>query len=483
VERALPGHRRPGRTEEALKRSEWHLQQLIDAMPVQVCSWTPEGELLYVSKRYLDELGLSSVNLAEFAKTALQFVHPEDVGAVETALRGVERGQPFTIRYRRKMPDGGYRWTDGRFEPLHGDDGRITEWFGLSIDVNEEMLVQEALRENERSLKELVETLPTMIYCATPEGKPIYSSRKLQEFLGLGIEDKDGLRESRLDGTLDAIIHPDDLEVVRQRYDHSLRTGEPYVMKHLLRRYDGQYRWVETRTAPMRNSDGAVIQWNGACVDIDDWVRDQEQLGLAQRNLARASQAASLAELTASIAHEVGQPLAAIVSSSDASQRWLTASPPNVERALKALERVVRSAETTMNVFNRVRAPFKHSNDAKQLSSVEQVVRLARELTIEEAVRRNTSLEVTIEPDLPSVSLDRVQVQQVLVNLIRNGLEAGHQGGGRAKLSIGARRAGIASGLKFVTTGPGWCRRIASSNPSSRQSPTGWGWGSRSANP
>jgi PAS domain S-box-containing protein len=430
------------RMEEALKRSEWHLQQLIDALPVQVCSWTPDGELLYVSKRYLDELGLSSVNLAEFAKTALQFVHPEDVEAVETALRGVERGQPFTIRYRRKMSTEGYRWTDGRFEPLRGDDGNITEWFGLAIDVDDEVLVQEALRENERSLKELVETLPTMIYCATPEGMPIYRSRKLQEFLGFGIEDKDGLRDSRLDGTLDTIIHPDDLEVVRQQYGHSLRTGEPYVMKHRLRRHDGEYRWVETRTAPMRSSEGELVQWNGVCVDIDDWVRDQEQLGLAQRNLARATQAASLAELTASIAHEVGQPLAAIVSSSDASQRWLSANPPNVDRAVKALERVVRSAETTMNVFNRVRALFKHDNDAKEPSSVGEVIKLARELTIEEAMRRNTILEMTIEPDLPSITLDRVQVQQVLVNLIRNGLEAGHRGVGRAKVSIGAKRDG-----------------------------------------
>lgn len=443
------------RTEEALKRSEWHLQQLIDAMPVQIWSWTPEGELLYVSKRYLDELGLSHVNLAEFAKTALEFVHDEDVGAVETALRGVEHGQPFTIRYRRKMPAGGYRWTDGRFEPLRGGDGNITEWFGLAIDVDDEVLVQEALRENERSLKELVETLPTMIYCATPEGKPIYRSRKLQEFLGFGIEAKDGLRDSRLDGTLDAIIHPDDLEVVRQKYGRSLLTGESYVMKHRLRRHDGEYRWVETRAAPMRSPDGAVIQWNGVCVDIDDWVRDQEQLGIAQRNLARATQTASLAELTASIAHEVGQPLAAIVSSSDASQRWLSADPPNVERAVKALERVVRSAETTMNVFNRVRALFKHSNDAREPSSVGEVVRMARELTIEEATRRNTTLDMALEPDLPTVTLDRVQVQQVLVNLIRNGLEAGHQGPGRPKVSIGARRDGDCIRVEVRDNGPG----------------------------
>ncbi|MFC5757905.1 ATP-binding protein [Rhizobium sp. GCM10022189] len=313
----------------------------------------------------------------------------------------------------------------------------------------------EALRESERSLRELVETLPTMIYCATPEGKPIYRSRKLQEYLGFRVEDKDGIRESRLEGTLDAIIHPDDIDLVRQRYAYSLRTGEPYLMKHRLRRYDGEYRWVETRTAPMRNVEGVIIQWNGVCVDIDDWVRDQEQLGVAQQNLARASQAASLAELTASIAHEVGQPLAAIVSSSDASQRWLSADPPNVERALKALERVVRSAETTTDVFKRVRALFKHTNEAKQPSSVEQVISSAKELVVEEAVRRNVQLEVAIEPDLPTVLLDRVQIQQVLVNLIRNGMEAGHIGAGRPKVSITANLDGNTIRIRVRDSGPG----------------------------
>lgn len=324
-----------------------------------------------------------------------------------------------------------------------------------NLDVDDEMVVQEALRESERSLRELVETLPTMIYCATPEGKPIYRSRKLQEYLGFGIEDKDGIRESRLEGTLDAIIHPDDLDLVRQRYGHSLRSGEPYLMKHRLRRYDGEFRWVETRTAPMRNAEGAIVQWNGVCVDIDDWVHDQEQLGAAQQNLARANQAASLAELTASIAHEVGQPLAAIVSSSDASQRWLSANPPNVERALKALERVVQSAETTTDVFKRVRALFKHSNDAKQPSSVEQVISSARELLAEEAVRKNVLLEVAIESNLPTISLDRVQIQQVLVNLIRNGMEAGHFGADRPKLSITATRDRDAIRVHVRDNGPG----------------------------
>lgn len=108
-----------------------------------------------------------------------------------------------------------------------------------------------------------------------------------------------------------------------------------------------------------------------------------------------------------------------------------------------------------MDVFNRVRALFKHSNDAKQPSSIKQVVGLARELLAEDAIRRDVRLDVTIEPDLPSIALDRVQIQQVLVNLMRNGLEAGYHGTSRARLSIDARREGAAIQIAVRDNGPG----------------------------
>lgn len=411
--------------EEALQRSEWHLQQLIDALPVRVCSWTPNGEISYVSRRYLEELGLTTASFAEMSAAAMEFVHPDDIPRVRaSAADAIQNGAVFLSRYRRRGKDGVYRWTDGRFEPLRNADGRITEWYGLAIDVDDEMNVQQALRESEQSLQQLVETLPALIYCAAPDGKPIYRSKKLREFLGFGLEDKDGLGGTRLDGTLEAIIHPEDLGLVREKYGHSLATGEPYVHKHRLRRHDGVYRWVETRTSAMRDALGTIVQWNGVCLDIDDWVRAQEELGHTQRNLARASEAASLAELTASIAHEVGQPLAALVSSSDACQQWLSADPPNIERAQKALERVVRSAGTATEVVTRIRALFKHNNDARRKESFGLVLSEAGELMSEEAIRRNVRMEIESEPELPLVLIDRVQMQQVLVNLVRNAFDA-----------------------------------------------------------
>ena len=312
----------------------------------------------------------------------------------------------------------------GRAEPLRDESGRIVQWYGLSHDIDDQVRVEEALRERERFLWQLVETLPAMIDCAAPNGEPIYRSRQLREFLGYELEDLDGTGKSRLTGTLDAGVHPDDLAGVKENYAHSLSTGEPYGRRHRLRRFDGEYRWVETRAAPMRNDEGTIVQWNVICLDIEGEVRAQEELQLARESLARASQAASLAELSAAIAHEVNQPLAAIIANSNACQRWLSAAPPNLERAQKTVERIIHNANAAADVVSHIRALFKHSLEARTSTTIDSVIAEAHTLMAEEAARRRIRMNIEVEGDLPPVALDRVQVQQVLVNLIRNGMDA-----------------------------------------------------------
>jgi PAS domain S-box-containing protein len=294
-----------------------------------------------------------------------------------------------------------------------------------------------------------------MIDCAAPDGEPLYRSRQLREFLGYELEELDGTGKSRLGGTLDAGVHPDDVAGVKERYAHSLSTGEPYARKHRLRRFDGEYRWVDTRAAAMRNAEGAIVQWNVTCLDIDGEVRAQEELRLAQENLARASQAASLAELSASIAHEVNQPLAAVVANSHACQRWLTAEPPNLVRAQKTVERIIRDANAAAAVVSRIRALFKQSVETRHATALDSVIAEARDLTAEEAARRRVRMDVDVDSNLPPVALDRVQIQQVLVNLIRNGMEAMDTITSDRVLRIRVRRMGDTAETEISDRGRG----------------------------
>jgi PAS domain S-box-containing protein len=418
------------RAQDALQHSERELSQLVDMVPSLLWRLSSRGEPTFFSKRLIEFCGM---DVGDFDKRGTEplaaaietLFHPDDKARLQQALNhSLATGESFSLTYRLRHRDGTYHWMSGRAEPLRDECGRIVQWYGLSHDIDDQVRIEEALRERERFLWQLVDTLPAMIDCAAPDGEPIYRSRQLREFLGYSLEELDGTGKSRLAGTLEAGVHPADLAGVKANYAHSLTTGEPYGRRHRLRRFDGEYRWVETRAAPMRNADGVIVQWNVICLDIDGEVRAQEQLQLARESLARASQAASLAELSAAIAHEVNQPLAAIVTNSNACQRWLSASPPNVERAQKTVERIIHNANSAADVVSRIRALFKHAAETRTSTTLSSVIMEAQNLMAEEAARRRVRMDVTVEDKLPPVALDRVQVQQVLVNLIRNGMEA-----------------------------------------------------------
>jgi C4-dicarboxylate-specific signal transduction histidine kinase len=195
----------------------------------------------------------------------------------------------------------------------------------------------------------------------------------------------------------------------------------------------------------MRDEQGAIVQWNVVCLDIDGEVRVQEKLLAAQESLARASQAASLAELSASIAHEVNQPLSAVMSSSDACRRWLMTDPPNIERAQKTLERIIVSAHSASDVVTRVRALFKQAEDKRDCVTLGRVVTEARDLLAEEAARHGLRIDLAGEDMVLATPFDRVQIQQVVINLMRNGMDAmADLAGGRALEVRQSRADGMA---------------------------------------
>ncbi|MCA1369936.1 MASE1 domain-containing protein [Bradyrhizobium sp. BRP14] len=429
--------------EEALKSSKRQLEQMIDAMPFNILSFTASGKMTYTSKRYVDDVGLPTADIKDFDALARDVAHPDDFPTMfQRASDGFATGQPFVNRFRRRNKQGVYRWIEARAQPLRDADSAIVQWYIASIDIEDEMRAQAALRERERFLWQLVETLPAMIDCAAPNGESVYRSQQLREFLGYELEELDGEAKSRLNGTLDSGVHPDDVAGVKDQYAHCLETGEPYLRKHRLRRFDGEYIWVETRAAPMRKDDGTIVQWNMICLDIDGEVRMQEELRLAQERLARASQAASLAELSASIAHEVNQPLAAIVANSHACYRWLSAEPANVDRAKITTERVIRDANSAAEVVSRIRALFKQSVENRISLSLSGVIAEARNLVAGEALRRRIRIDIDLESDLPPVAVDRIQIQQVLINLMRNGMEAMESVAGEKALDVRSHRMG-----------------------------------------
>ncbi|MGO4355154.1 PAS domain-containing protein [Rhizobium sp. RAF36] len=419
-----------------------------------------DGRVIYLPAFAQQTLGLTpdqiNSSIDEGDVSWKQLLHPDEYEDIAARWRrSLQTGELFSAEFHIRRATGVYAWARSAARPTYDSQGRITGWYGTSFDIDVYKKTEEALVARERQLEQLVGALPALIYCALPDGKPVYRSRKLREYLGFGLEDLDQPDKSRLQSTIDEIIHPEDLATVKERYSHALRTGEPYLMRHRMRRHDGVYRWVETRAEAMRDSDDKIVQWNGICLDIEDQVHADEELRLMQEELSRASQAASLAELSASIAHEIGQPLSSIMSSSDVCDRWLSATPPNVERARIAIKRVVSSAHSATDVVSRVRALFRHSQEARDHVSLARVIEEAASVMSDDAARRRVQLGVEIEKDLPSAYIDSVQIQQVLINLIRNGLEAMDLVEAPKKLIVRASNSSELIQIEVIDTGPG----------------------------
>ncbi|QIG50017.1 PAS domain-containing protein [Nordella sp. HKS 07] len=411
--------------EEALRERERELSLLVNMVPSNLWRLTPDGETTLANKHMADFLGLDLSDKRQMEAVFETAFHPDDVQSVSDSLtHSLKTGETFAMRYRMRRWDGAYRWMSGRAEPLRDQDGRVVQWFGLCHDIDDQMHAEQALRQSERRLQQMIDAVPVRIWSMTPKGGPIYFNKRYQDYFRTVLKDFDPLEEPRVEKFVQALIHSEDAATVLRTLQNCFETGIGSVMRFRWRETDNIYRWAECRIEPRRDEDGEIAQWYGVSTDIDDEVRAQEALRRASDKLARATQAASLAELSASIAHEVNQPLAAIVANSHACQRWLSAEPPNVDRAKVTAERITRDANAAADVVNRIRALFRSTPHARSPEDVNRLIGEVCRLIADEAAARNIRIRVNLAPDLPSIALDRVQVQQVIVNLIRNGIEA-----------------------------------------------------------
>ena len=400
------------RVEEALRESERELRQIIDSVPGMIVVVDPTGQQVSANKRFLDYTGTTVEQVRGF--DGLKLIHPEEQESVTNAwLRYNALGQPLELDHRLKRFDGVYRWVHVRVEPLLDDRGRIVRWYGLLTDIDDQRRAEEAQRQSERHLRLLVDTIPALVSRSGPNGRLEYVDGRIVEYTGLELEQID----------LD-VIHPDDQKSHVQKWQHALEAGEPWDDTYRIRRADGAFRWFYDRIEPLRARDGHVVCWYAVKIDINDTREMEETLRSTRRKLSAAMQVATVAELSASIAHEINQPLASVVTNAHAAQTWLLHDPPNLERAQAILERIIRDGHSAAEVVRRIRALFKEAAPVKTLLDVNQIVAEVLRVLAHELRDNNISVATDLGADLPMVAADHVQIQQTLINLVHNAIEA-----------------------------------------------------------
>jgi PAS domain S-box-containing protein len=279
---------------------------------------------------------------------------------------------------------------------------------------------EEALRRSEKELRDVIETIPAVVWSTSPDGAIDFISRRWQDLTGLHPDDALGWK-------WEAAVHPDDRGRYLAEWHAALNNKQKMEAEVRVMHADGEYRWLLARNVPLWDETGNIFKWYGVATDIEDRKRaeqERERLRQLEADLAHINRVSMMGELATSIAHEVNQPLSGIVSNGSACLRFLAGDAPNVEEAREALRDIVRDGKRAGEVIAHIRALTKRAATPREELDLNETIREVLALVGDEAKKRKVIIRTQFADDLSRVSGDRVQLQQVGLNLIMNGMEA-----------------------------------------------------------
>jgi PAS domain S-box-containing protein len=273
----------------------------------------------------------------------------------------------------------------------------------------------------------MIETIPAMAWTALPDGSHEIENRRWAEYTGLSQQEAGGSGWT-------AAVHPDDRESYREKWRAGLTHGEPFECEARFRcAANGEYRWFLARAVPMRDKSGKILRWYGILADIEDRKQQRERVRQLEGDLAHINRVSMMGELAASIAHEVNQPLSGIVSNGSACLRWLASDVPDIEEIREAVGDIVRDGKRAGAVISRIRALTKRVRMPSEKLDLNETISEVLALVSDETKKRHVAVRTDSASDLPPVSGDRVQLQQVVLNLIMNAMEAMNNVDGSAR--------------------------------------------------
>jgi PAS domain S-box-containing protein len=294
---------------------------------------------------------------------------------------------------------------------------------------------EEAARRSEKELLDVIEAIPAMAFTNLADGSNAWANRQWVEYTGLSVEDTSGLGWQ-------ATLHPADADAHMTKWQQSMADGEPFESEARHRNAKGEYRWFLVRAVPLRDEHGKVRKWYGTLTDIEDRKRaeqERERLRQLEADLAYVSRVMTMGELAASLAHEIKQPIAATVMHAEACTRWLSRDVPDVTAACKAAAATIADATRAADIIDRVRSLYRQETPKRELVDLNETIQDMAVLLNDTANRNSVSIRTTLDPELPTAAADRVQLQQVLLNLMLNGIEAMQTGG---ELTVMSKKSG-----------------------------------------
>jgi PAS domain S-box-containing protein len=403
------------RAEQKAVEAERELQRTIDHIPVLVATYRADGSRLYINKRVREYTDRTAAE--DWKRT----IHPDDIELAESKWRAcVASGKPFEHEFRVRMTDSTYRWHLTRRVPLRDEAGKITRWYGIGYDIEDRKRADEELRRSEAFLakaQRLSLTGSFSFHSATEEFTWSEELYRIFEFQP-GIRITLPLIASR--------YHPEDRHVMEETAERIRRGTTEFDYEHRLLMPDGSIKWVHlVAQASSLDKDGRGLEYFGAVQDVTQRRLAEAAIDKARSELAHVTRVMSLGTLTASIAHEVNQPLAGIITNASTCLRMLAADPPNIKGAQETARRTIRDGNRAADVIARLRALFSKKPAATETLDLNEATREVLKLMFGDLLRNGVDLRLELDRDHALlVTGDRVQLQQVILNLVRNASDA-----------------------------------------------------------
>jgi PAS domain S-box-containing protein len=458
---------------------EWAPDAIINTIPVPAWSARPDGFYDFLNRRWHEFTGLSPEEARGWGwRTA---IHPDDLnGLVEHWQASLASGQRVDTEARMRRFDGEYRWFLFRANPLLDANGTIVAWYGTNTDIEDLKQSERALRSSEQRYRHLFHHMPV--------GMLRLDGRELTEtFNGLrsqGVTDLNAYLEQHsgfLHRAMEMLVIEEANEQAVKMLDAKTRVmvldpgsrfwrGNPATFRNIiesrfrgspsfdtetkLTTLDGRAIDVLFTAAKLRPTDESMMICG--IVDITERVRAKETIQQLRAEFAHAARISMLGELAASVAHEINQPLAAIRTNSETSLRYLKQSEPNVAKARERVERSVEDARRAGEIVAAIRAMAAGKGPQRTMVSVANIIEESLIFLQNELQAAAVSVSLDLAPSLPLLPGDRIQLQQVIVNLAINAVQAMAQSeSAQRKLLIRVELADPWISCTFEDSGPG----------------------------
>jgi PAS domain S-box-containing protein len=419
--------------QEELQKQTSRLDQLFEQAPEAVAVLSTDDRIVRVNKEFTRMFGYEPDEVLQ--RPINDLIVPEaEIESSRAYTRLLKQGGRVEVETVRRRKDGTQIDVSLLAISVRTPSSEQVVNYAIYRDITERKRADERLRESEARFQAMADTAPVLIWMTGTDGLCNYFNKPWLEFTGGTMEQEVGT------GWIEG-VHPDDVQGCFDGFLPAFHARKPFRMEYRLRRADGEYRWLMESGIPRYTGAGEFAGYIGSNIDITDLKRaaaERQRLHELEADLAHINRVSMMGELAASLAHEIKQPIAAALTDAKTCLRWLRRDTPDVAEGCEAASRMINDATRAAEVIDRVRSLYRRDTSNRELLDINEIIREMSVLLHDKANRTSISIRTELDSGLPLITADRVQLRQVLMNLVLNAIEAMKDANG--ELTITSKR-------------------------------------------